>query len=360
MLLLLGGTGSGAGIVQQDVFISGRAGYHTYRIPAIVTSTNGTLLAFCEGRKEGSGDSGDIDIVFRRSLDSGASWTQAKTIIDFGPDTIGNPAPVVDRETRVIWLLLTRNPGGTGEKEIIQTGAGGTRTVWVTHSEDDGANWAEPTEITRDVKPNDWTWYATGPVNGIQTRSGRLVIPCNHEVKGHAGFYSHIIYSDDHGKTWKLGGSTAELTDESTVAELWDGTLLLNMRSNAGRQRRAVSVSKDGGLHWSAPYFDRTLIEPVCQGSLIRHGGETEGGKAFLLFSNPASERRVRMTIRASGDEGRSWCCSRLVHEGPSAYSCLTVLNDGTVGLLYERGDVDPYEKITFARIRLDWILGRK
>lgn len=342
---------------ETVVFRAGEGGYHTYRIPALLTTAKGTLLAFCEGRKDGRSDTGNIDLLLRRSTDRGKTWTPTATLVDHGPDTIGNPAPVQDAKTGVIRLLLTGNPGRTSEKEIIETGAKGTRTVWVMSSRDDGVTWSEPVEITRDVKLPEWTWYATGPVNGIEIRSGRLVIPCNHEVKGHRGFYSHVIYSDDHGATWKLGGSASEMTDESTVAELSDGTLMLNMRSNAKRFRRSVSLSRDGGLTWSEPSFDDALIEPTCQASLIRYPGRGRRAKAGLLFSNPAAEKRVRMTVRYSSDEGRTWSHSKLIHEGPSAYSSLAVLKDRTIGLLYEKGAEHPYETITFARFTLDWLM---
>ncbi len=348
---------SAAGPFQETVlFRAGDDGYHTYRIPVLLATAKGTALAFCEGRKEATSDTGNIDIVLRRSVDGGKTWTPVVTLVDHGPDTIGNPAPVQDTKTGVVWLLLTGNPGHTSEKEIIETGAKGTRTVWVMSSKDDGATWSKPVEITKDVKPADWTWYATGPVNGIQTRSGRLVIPCDHEVMGHRGFYSHVIYSDDRGATWKLGGSASEMTDESTVVELSDGSLMLNMRSNAKRFRRAVSVSKDGGMTWSAPRFDDALVEPTCQGSLIRYPGRGKRGTARLLFSNPASEKRARMTVRFSDDDGRTWKHAKLIHEGPSAYSSLAVLKDGTVGLLYEKGAQSPYETITFARFTFAWL----
>ncbi|MFN0167547.1 MAG: exo-alpha-sialidase [Bryobacteraceae bacterium] len=319
-----------------------------------MTTRKGTLLAFCEGRKDTRSDTGNIDIVLRRSNDKGQTWSPMVTLADHGPDTIGNPAPVQDEKTGTIWLLLAGNPGHTSEREIIETGEKGTRTVWVMSSSDDGVTWSKPVEITKDVKPDNWTWYATGPVNGIQTRSGRLVIPCDHEVKGHRGFYSHVIYSDDHGKSWKLGGSASELTDESTVAELSDGALMLNMRSNAKRYRRSVSLSKDGGVTWSAPVFDETLIEPTCQGSLVRFSRKR--GDKRLLFSNPAAEKRAKMTVRLSDDDGKTWKHSKLVHQGPSAYSSLAVLKDGTIGLLYEKGAQQAYETIAFARFDLDWI----
>lgn len=346
---------AGEAYSETVLFRAGEGGYHTYRIPVLLATQRNTLLAFCEGRKASRSDTGDIDVLLRRSTDGGRTWTAAVTLADHGPDTIGNPAPVQDRQTGTIWLLLTGNPGDTNEREIIETGVRGTRTVWVMASRDDGRTWSRPAEITRDVKPGDWTWYATGPVHGIQTRSGRLVIPCDHEVKGHRGFFSHVIYSDDHGQSWKLGGKTAELTNESTVAELSDGTLMLNMRSYARRYRRAVAFSKDEGLTWSAPSFDETLIEPVCQASLLRY----PKGKGRLLFANPAAETRVRLTVRLSEDDGKTWQYSRVVHEGPSAYSSLAATRGGAVGLLYEKGEREPYETLTFARFPLDWLRRR-
>lgn len=345
---------AGPGVTQVEVYVAGQDGYHTYRIPAIVRTTKGTLLAFAEGRKHSARDWGDIDVLVKRSADGGRTWSAQITVADFGEDTVGNPAPVVDRRTGTIWLLLTRNPGDVPEKDILPGLAGPTRTVWLTHSRDDGRTWAPPIEITAQVKRPEWSWYATGPVNGIQLRSGRLVIPCDHVVQADLSRrYSHVIYSDDGGRTWQLGGSAGPDCNESTVVELSDGTLMLNMRSYAGKNRRAVSVSRDGGLTWSPPQLDEQLIEPVCQASLIRVGRRTP---AVLLFSNPASTRRINMTVKLSRDEGKSWSASRTIHEGPSAYSNLVELAGGMIGLLYERGDNSPYERITFARFPLRWL----
>jgi sialidase-1 len=340
-------------LTSVDVYTAGREGYHTYRIPAVVQTTKGTLLAFCEGRKNHARDWGDIDLLVKRSANSGRTWSKAITVADFGADTIGNPAPVVDRRTGTIWLLLTRNPGDVPEKNIVPGIAGHTRTVWVTHSKDDGRTWATPVDITASVKEPDWSWYATGPVNGIQLRTGRLVIPCDHNRGDATRRYSHVIYSDDAGKTWKLGGSAGPECNESTVVELRDGSLMLNMRSYAGKNRRAVSISRDAGLTWSEPVWDDALIEPVCQASLIRFG---KGNSAVLLFSNPADTKRVNMTVRLSRDEGKTWSSSKTVHAGPSAYSNLVELKGNTAGLLYERGDADRYERITFARFPLKWL----
>ena len=205
---------------QVPLFTSGKEGYHTFRIPALAVSARGTLLAFCEGRVESSSDWGNIDIVLKRSLDHGQTWQPIQVIVDADQDTAGNPTPVVDRDTGTIWLPFTRNLAQGPETMIVEGKA--PRTVWLTWSEDDGETWAEPVEITHDVKFPNWTWYATGPGHGIQLANGRLVVPCDHvlgttpeylESGWHAlpGFYAHnghahIIYSDDHGKTWQTGG----------------------------------------------------------------------------------------------------------------------------------------------------------
>lgn len=336
-----------------DVFISGQDGYHTYRIPVIVQTKAGTLLAFCEGRRNDRRDTGDIDLLLKRSTDRGRTWSRPITVADFGPDTIGNPAPVVDRRTGTIWLLLTSNPGNVPEKQTGAGLSGPTRTVWVTHSKDDGLTWFKPVDITASVKQPDWTWYATGPVNGIQLRSGRMVIPCDHDRGDASRRYSHVIYSDDSGKTWKLGGSVGPDCNESTVVELRDGSLMLNMRSYHGKNRRAVSISKDGGLTFSEPVLDDTLIEPVCQASLLRAG---KGKNSVLLFANPADTKRLNMTVRLSGDDGKTWSHSKSLYAGPSAYSNLIEISSKLIGILYEKGESAPYERITFQQFGLEWL----
>jgi hypothetical protein len=335
----------------SDLFTRGQGGYHTYRIPAIVVSNTGTVLAFCEGRKHSSSDTGDIDLLLRRSEDNGVTWSDQQVVWDDGANTCGNPAPVVDRETGTVWLLSTWNRGADREHEIIDGTSADTRRVFVLSSDDDGKTWSAPREITADVKQADWTWYATGPGAGIQlehgAQSGRLIIPCDHIERDSKHYYSHVIYSDDHGATWQRGGRTPEhQVNECQVVELSDGRLLLNMRNyDRSKSHRQIAFSGDGGMTWEDQQFDEALPEPICQASIRRAG-------TAIVFSNPAHPKeRVNMTLRASFDEGKSWTSSRVLHEGPSAYSDLAVLPDGRVACLYEAGEKSPYESIVLAAI---------
>jgi sialidase-1 len=343
---------------QLNLFVKGQDGYHTFRIPSAIVTPRGTVLAFCEGRKHGHDDSGDIDLVLKRSFDGGATWQPLQVVADEGSNTIGNPCPVVDHEAGEIWLPLTRNLGTDSERQIMDGTSSGSREVWITKSTDDGSTWSEPVEITSATKEPDWTWYATGPGVGIQLGSGRLLVPCDHAVAGSGVRRSHVIYSDDHGVSWKLGGVVGDHTNECQAVELKDGTVLINMRSYHGQNCRAIATSRDGGLTWSDVTLDPTLIEPVCQASLIRLISRDDTDQ--LLFSNPASTRRERMTVRVSDDGGKSWPVARLLHAGPSAYSCLTVLPNGTITCLYEQGIEHPYERVVFARFSLEWLRAAK
>jgi sialidase-1 len=346
-------------LTQTEVFRAGEGGYHTYRIPALVVSAKGTLLAFCEGRRGSASDSGNIDVLLRRSFDGGKTWSPVQVVADMGDDTVGNPAPVVDRKTGAIVLLLTSNPGAVTERQIVEGAYPPGRSVWMARSTDDGSTWSAPAEITAQAKRPEWSWYATGPGNGIQLRSGRLLIPCDHIRRDNRAMHSHAIYSDDGGRTWAIGGVADEKTNESAAAEARDGSVILNMRSYHGRNRRAVQSSRDGGVTWSPLAFDETLVEPVCQASLVSGARPGKRADGTLLFANPASTKRERMTVRWSGDDGRTWSASKVLHDGPAAYSSLAVLRDGRIGLLYERGERSAYERITFAQFELGWLKGR-
>ncbi len=336
-----------------EVYTSGKNEYDTYRIPSVIVTKKGTVLAFCEGRRNSGGDAGDIDILLKRSSDGGRTFSRQQVVWDDGANTCGNPCPVVDQATGTIWLLLTHNLGTDHEREIVAGKSQGTRTVWVTSSTDDGLTWTKRREITSTTKKPDWAWYATGPGCGIQTRSGRLVIPCDHIVTGGELWSSHVIFSDDHGKTWQLGGTAPPQTNECEVVELSDSRLLLNMR-NYDREHtcRAIAYSTNGGMSFSKVRYDETLVEPVCQASIRRYD---VGRDKAILFSNPAQAKgRARMTVRVSRDDCRTWPVERVLHYGPAAYSCLAVLPDGTILCLYERGWNQPYETIALARFGME------
>ncbi|HRN47172.1 MAG TPA: sialidase family protein [Niabella sp.] len=348
------------GFVQElnHLYKSGENGYQCFRIPAIVTTTSGTLLAFAEARRNNCGDAGDIDLVLKRSSDGGKTWGPMQIVWNDGENTCGNPAPVVDGRTGAVILLSTWNLGADHEKDIIAGTSKDTRRIFVLSSADDGHSWSAPREITKDVKKYDWTWYATGPVNGIQLRKGkykgRLVIPCDHIEAASKKYFSHSIHSDDGGSTWVLGGTTPEdMVNECTVAELPNGNLMLNMRNYGPTRHRKVAISTNGGESWSVPQTDTALTEPVCQGSLLWYAHP--GKKSFLAFSNPANaESRVAMTVKISYNKGKTWKLKKVLHAGPSAYSNLVQLPNGSLGCLYEARIKNPYEGIVFEEITLD------
>lgn len=357
-------------LTETVLFAKETDGYHTYRIPSIIATPKGTVLAFAEGRKNSGSDTGDIDLLLKRSLDGGKSWEEQQVIWDDGVHVCGNPTPVVDEETGTIWLLMTWNHGDDHEGDIIQKTSKDTRRVYITSSTDEGKTWTEPKDITATTKDPSWGWYATGPGIGIQIKHGphrgRLVIPSDHsyddpegELRGGPYEYgSHSIYSDDHGQTWKLGGTIRPKSNECQVVELADGkgTLLMNMRAYFGRNLRTHAWSSDGGETWTAPQDAKDLIEPICQASLIRYSWPDGEQKSRMLFANPSGTKRERMTVKLSEDEGQSWPVAKTLYDGSSAYSSLAVLPNGDILCLYENGEKNPYEKITLARFSLDWL----
>lgn len=356
------------------LFVSGTDGYKSYRIPAIVTTTKGALLAFCEGRKNNAADAGDIDMLVKRSTDGGRTWSKQQVIWDDSINTCGNPCPVVDEETGTICLIMSHNLGDDKEEAINKRISRSTRTVWVSRSKDDGLTWSAPENITATTKKKEWGWYATGPGIGIQIKNGahkgRLVIPCDFSfddsttipAQGHLSMGSHSIYSDDHGATWQLGGTITPKMNECQVVEVADGngTLLMNMRSYFQRNCRAHAISYDGGITWTAPVDVPALMEPVCQASILRYAWPSKKAKSTILFLNPASAKRINMTIRASYDEGQTWPVIKTLHAGPSAYSSMTVLPDGTIICLYEAGKNRPYETIVFQKLNAKELLTSK
>jgi sialidase-1 len=352
--------------VGKLLFISGQDGYHTYRIPALTVTTKGTVLAICEGRKNSWSDSGNIDLVLKRSTDHGKTWSPMQVIWDDQGNTCGNPCVVTDRETGTIWLFSTWNRGDDHEGSIIAKTSKDTRRVFVINSTDDGLTWSKPTEVTKDTKLADWTWYATGPGSGIQMENGphkgRLVIPCDHIEAESRKYYSHIIYSDDHGQSWKLGGTTPQdKVNECEVVELECGKLMLNMRNyDRSQKKRQVAISEDGGLTWKDQRHDDALIEPICQAGIERYRWPAQDKPGVIVFSNPATERgRFKMTVRASFDDGKTWPVSRLLYAEPSGYSDLAVLANGEIACFYEGGPNNIAENIIFAAIPLESLKGQ-
>ncbi len=327
------------------LFRAGDRGYKCYRIPALVTTKRGTILAFCEARKHGQGDAGDIDLAMRRSTDGGQHWSEMRIIADDGAHTMGNPCPVVDASTGVIWVPLCRD----------------NSRVLLMKSADDGQTWTQPADITEAAKDPMWRWVGTGPGHGIQLRSGRLVVPCwaDHTERLGEIQFSYVFYSDDHGQTWTRGQPLdRNASDECEVVERVDGALYANMRSRGDKRQRAYATSSDGGRTWSAVKYDARLPEPSCQGSVTRFTCARRAGRDRVLLAcaaNPA--RRSHMTVRLSYDECRTWPVSKVVYPGSSAYCDLGVTSDGQILLLYE---ADAYSRIVLARFNLAWLTGGK
>lgn len=345
---------------KTPLFVSGTEGYGRYRIPSLIVSSKGTLLAFCEGRRKAAGLTGDIDLVLRRSFDNGRSWQPLQQIADDGPNTLGNPCPVIDSTTGTIWLLLTRSQGQDTEKQIVAGESTDPTRVWIMKSDDDGATWSKPVDLTPSLKRPDWTWYGTGPGIGLQLRSGRLLVPSYHADKGTGIYRSHMVFSDDHGKTWKLGDTVGEWTSECQVAVKSDGSLYLNARS-IRQTHRTIAISRDDGVTWSAPKHDANLTDPDCEGSIFVLPAAGADGKPRWLFSNPPGPGRRKLTVRLSDDEGQRWPFAKIIEEGSSEYSSLAKIPDGSIGCLYERSPGKVYSlELVFARFSVEWLTGKE
>jgi len=343
-----------------NLWEQGTGKYKNYRIPAIIVSQKGTLLAFCEGRE--GGDAGDIDLLLKRSFDNGRTWEKEQVVWNDAQNTCGNPCPVIDRETGRIYLLLTWNLGSDHEAKIIRKESESTRKPYVCYSDDDGESWSTPVDLSATCKVPDWGWYATGPGIAIQLKSekykNRIVIPANHsyddpkgkERGGPFSYGSHVLLSDDGGKNWRMSQPIKPGCNESQVVELSDGSLLMNMRSYNDKKCRAISISKDGGETWSKIYHDNQLVESRCQASLLSYG--VCNGKNMFLFANPSVPNgRTHMMIKASFDDCQTWANSKLIYAGSSAYSCMTKLPNGDIGLFFECGEKRAYETMRFIAI---------
>ncbi|MFF8403313.1 exo-alpha-sialidase [Streptomyces sp. NPDC015684] len=361
---------------QQVLFRASQdPGYACFRIPAVVRTTDGTLLAFAEGRVLNCGDAADIDIVVKRSTDGGRSWGPLRVVTEGAGDTHGNPAPVVDRDTGRIWLAETYN---TGRTDSASCSVPCDRTPHLQYSDDDGLSWSAPRDLSPEILPADWnSWYATGPVHGVQlTRgryAGRLVFGVNTETwDGGRVSANHaaLVVSDDHGGHWRIGasdtwpiaadGTFRQKPSELALAERADGSLLVSGREQDGTDlgHRTQAVSRDGGTGFTAAFRDLPdLYAPQVQGSLLRLGDR-------LLLACPGDpDRRRTMMVRSSYDGGRTWEGAdrgTVVTTDWSGYSDLVRAGRDTVGLLYEGGAVDARDEIRFARFTEDWLAPRR
>lgn len=358
------------------VFVSG-TGYPEYRIPAMVTTANGTVIAVADGRQSNGDIPNPLDCVCRRSFDNGNTWGALQVIADYGSnqttndaDTypaygITNPIPrkcagdsalLLDRTNGRVWVLYDNGaPSANGYNSA-------TRAIKLEmrYSDDNGATWSARQDVESlnpGLRPaiTSAPEFLTGPGNGIQlaggTNAGRLIFPIY--VYG-SPYYSAMIYSDDHGATWKLGGNCATGGGEIQIVEAPNGSLLASMRDNAFSWNgvRTFSRSTDGGLTWGTPYYSltnpSTIPDPACQGSILRLSATNDSNASRLVLANCASSSsRVAMTLRLSYDEGQTWPVSNLVYSGVSGYSALTKLATGEIGLLNE---VNNFARIDFVR----------
>lgn len=353
---------------QTELFVGGQDNYDTYRIPSLICTKTGTVLAFTEGRIEVGQDGGPTDIVLKRSLGNSDKWTpefltpqglgrNRHTTMIWLPlqvvfrsssrDAWMNPVPVIDQSDGTIYMVanLYKQPYKDGDAPI-----------WLIKSTDEGATWSDPVEITKGTGMHE-----IGPGAGIQLQSGRLVFQV----------YDGTIYSDDHGKTWKNGGKAPGDWNETQVVQLVDGSLLFSRRHSPNR---VFLFSKDDGQTWTQPVPQSEIPDPDCQGSMIRYTRQDQGfTKNRILFANPVSgaiaagsvgsdpRGRFNVTVRMSYDEGKTWPVEKRILTGPGAYSSMAVFPDGSVGILFETGPVfgnfDDYSaKEVFARFTVDWL----
>lgn len=365
-------------IAKMDLFESGTGGYAHYRIPGIVATPAGSLLAYCEARKESKSDWGRIDLMIRRSDDGGKTWSPPSKLAEPPPGATKNP------------VALAQGLGKPGEITMNNPVAIADRRSGAIHilycveyarcfamrSDDDGRTFSAPVEITptfdRFRPEYDWKVLATGPGHGIQLENGRLLVPVwlSTGTGGHAHRPSCVatIYSDDGGKTWERGEIAANNPEpanpnETAAVQLADGQVMLNIRHESRPHGRAIAISPDGAGRWSPVRFDESLPEPVCFGSLVRYSKRPESDRDRILFvnpHNPTGRERRNLTVKLSEDDGQSWPVMRAIEPGPSAYADLAVAADGTISCFYERGAIGGAAPkppaLCLARFPLEWL----
>lgn len=342
---------------HTDVFVSGQDGYSMYRIPAIEAAPDGSLVAFAEARKYNAADPGfgkqDIDLVYKRSTDQGATWSPMVVLEDPGELwSAANPALLVDRSNKRLWVFYLRaKPERSTDTARPGTDDFQTQARW---SDDNGQTWSQSMDLTvvaRDMNDPKWRASVPGPGGPIQTRTGRLLVPM-----WKTPFADFAIFSDDHGATWQRGQTVAfpQGGDEDQVVELTNGHILMDFRQNRGGHRW-LTESADGGQTWDEPRPGVEVTPVAC--AIERFTARAAGDdRDRILWTGPQGGERRRLVIRISEDEGRTFARERLIYDGYAAYSDLAVLKDRTVGVLWERGVERGYQFITFSRLNREWL----
>lgn len=349
---------------------AGQDGCDTYRIPGLITTNAGTLIAVYDNRYNNSKDlQEDIDIGMSRSTDGGRTWEPMEVIMDMGeygglPQNLngtGDPSILYDHITNTIWVAALWMSGSAPDKMLWWASQPGmtpqeTGQFMLVKSTDDGLTWSEPINITGQIKDPSWQLLLQGPGRGITMNDGTLVFPAQFKADiglkaldgGQYTCHSTIVYSKDGGNSWHIGNGAKPNTTEAQVVELSDGSLMLNMRDDRNRtdkgatNGRAVAVTRDLGATWTVhPSSNSLLPEPNCMASLISADIMPDGiKKKVLFFSNPNDKNsRIKMTIKASTDDGLTWPdkqWNELYVPAGYGYSCLTMVDENHVGILYE------------------------
>ena len=347
-----------------------KSAYKRWRIPVLLAMQDGTLLAFCEGRVDGGGANGNIDVILRRSRDAGKTWGPVEVVADAGQDALVQFCPVLDKQTGTIWLLYARNVGKDTEKSIVM-GSGQPSRIFLQSSKDNGKTWTQPKEMTGELTRNNWTWGGGAPAVGIQLKSGRLLIPAYHAVLPKDDepptYESHMVYSDDHGKNWKLGETVAPRTNENCVAERQDGSIYYTARSFRRDSTRpfpaqfsgwrTIADSLDGGISWGSAKIEYAHVDAPCQ-AFLHSVTVPDGQDPIWVLTQPAGPGRRNLVARISRDEGKTWPGFRRISLGSSEYSSIASLPDGQMVCLYEIWDLELRTNvIRVARFPLSWLL---